>query len=483
VSLETRFVAEHAFSRAAGAPLVAGNAVRLLRDASENYSAWLDAIRAAKRSVLFEMYIFADDAVGARFLGAFAAKAREGVAVRVAYDWVGAVGNSSRRQWRELALAGVEVRAYNPPRLAEPLGWLSRDHRKCLVVDGEVAFVTGLCVGQSWEGQPSRGIPPWRDTGVEVRGPAVADVVRAFADTWAASGSPLAESEVVSTEGQATQGTVALRVVATTSGTAALFRLDTLVAALARKSLWLTDAYYAGTGAYVQALRAAAQDGVDVRLLVPGRGSDIAIMQAVSRAGYRPLLEGGVRVFEWNGPMVHAKTAVADARWARVGSTNLNLASWISNRELDVVIEDDAFGREMEAQYLKDLENTTEVVLSRRLRVRAAGDVRPRRTRERRPGRRRSLAHRQRPGLRHHRSPTPRSCRETAHRPRRPRPRAPRAAGGLLAQGAGLARGRRLIVAGCRPARARGPRPRPNASSALRPSCLSRAAGIGAGLG
>ena len=176
-------------------------------------------------------------------------------------------------------------------------------------------------------------------------------------------------------------GDWSLRVVATTSGTAGLFRLDTLVAALARKTLWLTDAYYAGTSTYVQALRAAARDGVDVRLLVPGRGSDIALMQAVSRAGYRPLLEAGIRVFEWNGPMMHAKTAVADARWARVGSTNLNLASWIGNRELDVVIEDEAFGCEMEGQYLKDLENTTEVVLNRRQRVRAAGDARAKRTR------------------------------------------------------------------------------------------------------
>ena len=169
--------------------------------------------------------------------------------------------------------------------------------------------------------------------------------------------------------------------VATTPGTAGLFRLDTLVAALARKTLWLTDAYYAGTSAYVQALRAAARDGVDVRLLVPGRGSDIALMQAISRAGYRPLLEAGIRVFEWNGPMLHAKTAVADARWARVGSTNLNLASWIGNRELDVVIEDEAFGGEMEGQYLKDLENTTEVVLNPRRRVRPAGEARVKRTR------------------------------------------------------------------------------------------------------
>ncbi len=383
VSFDLRALAEQAFSRAAGVPLVSGNAVRLLRDAGENYPAWLESIAQAKAFVHFEMYIFREDAVGERFAAALVAKAREGVPVRVAYDWMGGLGNTSRGFWRRLREAGIEVRCYNPPRLEEPLGWLSRDHRKCLVVDGRVAFVTGLCVGKAWEGDPGRGIAAWRDTGVALRGPAVDDVARAFADTWAACGPPVptGAADPAATAPRPEEGQVALRVVATTSGTAGLFRLDTLVAALARKTLWLTDAYYAGTSAYVQALRAAARDGVDVRLLVPGRGSDIALMQAISRAGYRPLLEAGIRVFEWNGPMLHAKTAVADARWARVGSTNLNLASWIGNRELDVVIEDEAFGCEMEAQYLKDLENTTEVVLNPRQRVRAAGEVRVQRTR------------------------------------------------------------------------------------------------------
>ena len=94
----------------------------------------------------------------------------------------------------------------------------------------------------------------------------------------------------------------------------------------------------------MQALRAAAHDGVDVRLLVPGRERH-RLLRALSRAGYRALLEAGVRVFEWNGPMLHAKTAVADGRWARVGSTNLNVASWIGNWELDVAVEDEGFAR------------------------------------------------------------------------------------------------------------------------------------------
>jgi cardiolipin synthase A/B len=377
---DVRLLADQAFSRAAGAPLVAGNAVRLLLDAAENYPAWLEAIAAAKRHVHFESYIIHDDAVGERFARLLAEKARAGVRVRIVYDWMGALGNTRRRFWKRLRGEGVEVRCYNPPRLDEPLGWLSRDHRKCLVVDGEVAFVTGLCVGQRWEGDAARGIAPWRDTGVAVRGPAVADVARAFADTWAACGASLPEDEIA-TSGLDPVADVSLRVVAGTPGTTGLFRLDQLVAALARRSLWLSDAYYAGTGAYVQGLRAAAQDGVDVRLLVPGRGSDIRIVQAISRAGYPQLLEAGVRVFEWNGPMMHAKTAVADSRWARVGSTNLNLASWIGNRELDVVIEDEPFARSMEEHYVRDLEGATEIVLSRRRWVTPAAETRLPRTR------------------------------------------------------------------------------------------------------
>jgi cardiolipin synthase len=376
---DVRLLADQAFSRAAGAPLVTGNAVRLLLDAAENYPAWLEAIGAARRHVHFESYIIHDDAVGERFARLLAEKAKAGVRVRIVYDWMGALGNTRRRFWKRLRAEGVEVRCYNPPRLDEPLGWLTRDHRKCLIVDGEVAFVTGLCVGQRWEGDPRRGIAPWRDTGVEVRGPAVADVARAFADTWAACGTPLPEEEQAGELDAA--GEVSLRVVAGTPGTTGLFRLDQLVAELARRSLWLSDAYYAGTSTYVQALRAAAQDGVDVRLLVPGRGSDIRIVQAISRAGYPQLLEAGVRVFEWNGPMMHAKTAVADSRWARVGSTNLNVASWIGNRELDVVIEDEPFARSLEERYLVDLEGATEIVLSRRRWVTAAGQARLPRTR------------------------------------------------------------------------------------------------------
>jgi cardiolipin synthase len=294
------------------------------------------------------------------------------------YDWMGGLFPTSNKFWRSLQAEGIEVRCFNRPRLDSPLGWLGRDHRKMLAVDGRVGFVAGLCVGQMWIGDKEKGIEGWRDTGIELRGPAVADIEQAFALMWAEMGEPLPAEDVVQASDLSPAGDTHVRVVASLPNTAALYRLDQIIAATARESLWLTDAYFAGTSPYVQALRAAAMDGVDVRLLVP-QATDIPGMRALSRSGYRPLLEAGVRVYEWNGPMIHAKTAVADGRWARVGSSNLNLASWISNWELDVVIEDTSFGEAMERMYLQDLEHATEIILTAKRRV-----FKPRRPRARR---------------------------------------------------------------------------------------------------
>jgi cardiolipin synthase len=361
-----RAFAEQALLRAAGAPLIGGNSVRVLKDADENYPAWLAAIGAARHSILFENYIVAGDEVGRRFVAALAEKARAGVRVCALYDWMGGLGARSSRLWAPLRSAGGEVRCFNPPRLDSPLGWLSRDHRKMIAVDGEVGFVTGLCVSRKWVGRPGRGGDPWRDTGIELRGPAVADVERAFAETWAAAGGQM---PVTVSSDPVLAGDMAVRVLAAEPNVATLFRLDQLIAVMARRTLWLTDAYFVGLAAYVQALGAAARDGVDVRLLVPG-ASDLPVVSRLSRAGYRPLLEAGVRVFEWNGSMLHAKTAVADGKWARVGSTNLNISSWLGNYELDVIVEDERFGATMERIYEDDLGRATEIVLAQRRRVR-----------------------------------------------------------------------------------------------------------------
>jgi cardiolipin synthase len=370
-----RSLAEQAFSRAAGAPLLGGNRIQLLINAAENYPAWLAAIASAHDHVHFESYIIHEDSTGLEFAKALIAKAHEGIRVRLIYDWMGGLGKTSHNYWKRLRAAGVEVRCYNPPHFDSPLGWLSRDHRKMLAVDGEVGFIAGLCVGRMWVGDREKNIQPWRDTGIEVHGPALSDIERAFAEVWAMMGDPIANDEAVSRMPLPMAGDLNMRIVATVPATGGLLRLDQLVAAMARRKLWLTDAYYAGTTSYVQALRAAARDGVDVRLLVPN-ATDIPFLRPLSRSGYRSLLEGGVRIFEWNGTMIHAKTAVADGRWARVGSTNLNIASWLGNCELDAVIENDVFAREMEEQYLKDLSNATEIVLDARSRVSAPGEPR-----------------------------------------------------------------------------------------------------------
>ena len=359
VSHASDWLSEQMLARAAGTEAIPGNAVRLLKDAAENYPAWLAAIEVAQHTIHFENYIIADDETGRMFAAALAARARAGVAVRVMYDWMGALGLGSARVLREVTAAGGEVRCFNPPRPGSPFGWLTRDHRKLLVVDGETGFVSGLCVSRKWEGDVAKSVTPWRDTGVMVKGPAVAAMDQAFVQLWSRTGT----STAVTVPPAAVAGNSAVRVLVSEPNAGRLFQIDQLIASMASETLWLSDAYYVALAPYAQALRAAAHDGVDVRLLVPGN-SDVPWLAGLSRAGYRPLLEAGVRVFEWNGSMMHAKTAVADCRWARIGSTNLNLASWIGNYELDVAIEDERFACDMQAMFEEDLANATEVVLN-----------------------------------------------------------------------------------------------------------------------
>ena len=363
---ERRRAAQQALSRAAGAPLVGGNAIDLLIDAPANYSAWLAALRGARHRILLENYIIRDDDIGREFRAVLVGRAEAGVRVHVIYDWLGCLGQSRAKFWQPLIEAGGSVRRYNPFRIASPFGWINRDHRKLLLVDREVGFLGGICISTKWLGTGKDGTT-WRDTAVSVRGPALLELEQGFADVWSQLGSPLPADARMSMPFVA--GDMDVRVIATQPETAGMFRLDQMIAAMAQQSLWLADAYFVGVAPYVQALAAAARDGVDVRLLVPG-ASDLPMVAAMSQSGYRALLEAGVRVFEWNGSMMHAKTAVADCRWARVGSSNLNVASWIGNCELDIAVENVVFAQLMQQQYLRDLANATEIVLTTRQRVR-----------------------------------------------------------------------------------------------------------------
>ncbi len=304
-----------------------------------------------------------DDRIGRAFADLLAEQARQGIRVHVLCDWLGCFGKTPASFWKRLCDSGVDVRIFNRPSWSRPFAWLNRDHRKLLVVDGLQAFVSGLCVGEDWVGNNADRTAPWRDTGVQILGPAVREISRAFSQMWQLAGPALPDNEIESGyDDPEVAGECSVCVVDGSPRTAQLFRIDLLWASIAEHELYLTDAYFAGTPPYIDGLCSAARDGVDVRLLVPS-ASDIRAIAAYSRTQYRPLLEAGVRIFEWNGPMMHAKTAVVDGRWARIGSSNLNIASWLGNWELDVCIESDLLANSLRDAFMLDLASSTEILL------------------------------------------------------------------------------------------------------------------------
>lgn len=351
-------------ARATGSPEIAGNAVSLQFDGPNTFDAWIEAIQSAKRYIHFENYILRNDAVGKVFRDALIEKAREGVEVRVLYDWVGCWA-TPRRYWRPFRQAGVEVRAFNRPSLRDPYGIFQRDHRKLVVVDGEVAFVGGFCVGQEWAGTADEA--PWRDTGVEFRGPAAAVAGRTFGRIWDEMGEPL-PSHVLEAPADPAGGETSVWLIEGEPRRSRVMRTISLVAAMAQERLWITDPYFVAPGIVVEAMTEAARGGVDVRLLVPAN-NNWPLVGSLSRAGYRYLLDNGVRLFEWQGPMIHAKSAVADGIWCRVGSSNLNAWSLLGNWEIDVGVMDASLAGQLEGLFLADLASSSEIVLpgSRRI--------------------------------------------------------------------------------------------------------------------
>jgi cardiolipin synthase A/B len=348
-------------SRATGSPTLEGNHIRLQFEGSTTFEAWIEAIDRAQRFVYFENYVVRDDRVGRAFRDALINKASQGVPVHVVFDWLGCWA-TPRSYWKPLREAGAKVRAFNPPSLAlgDPLGVLQRDHRKLVVADGDVAFVGGFCVGDEWAGSRSR--PPWRDTGVEIRGPAARAAAVAFERLWGEMGEPSVLAAAMREPD--TVGDMPVWLIEGEPGKARVYRTLHLTAALAKRRIWITDAYFVAPRSVSEALAAAAQQGVDVRILVPSH-NNWPWVRSISRGGYRFLLENGVRVFEWQGPMMHAKTSVADGVWCRVGSSNLNSASLMGNWELDVGVLDRGLAAQLEGLFLADLASSREIVLPR----------------------------------------------------------------------------------------------------------------------
>ncbi len=345
--------------RATGARPIGGNQVEHHADSPRALDAMLELIARAERWVHFENYIIRDDSTGRRFADALAERARAGVRVRVLYDALGSLG-TSRRYWRGLASAGVDVRAFHPLLSHRVFAAIARDHRKLVVADGAHAMLGGLCIGDEWAGDPAQGRGAWRDSMVTVSGPAAAAADIAFSRIWERAGAPLPPDELEANPAE--RGSVAVRIVAGATGRARMYRAVQFLAASAQQRLWITDAYLIAPTPLYAALLDAARDGVDVRLLVPG-ASDLAVVRNLTRVGYRDLLNAGVRIFEWQGPMLHAKTFVVDQNWARVGSSNLNVSSLLGNYELDLIAESGDLAADLARQFVNDLAFCREIVL------------------------------------------------------------------------------------------------------------------------
>ena len=345
--------------RATGSKTLGGNRLELQYEGSSTFSSWLEGISRAQCMVYLENYLIRDDRVGRAFRDVLIEKARSGVPVYVIYDWVGCWA-TPRSYWKPLRQAGVHVRAFNPLSLGigDPFGILRRDHRKLIVLDGKVAYVGGFCLGVEWAGRPAH--PAWRDTAVKISGPAARAAAHAFEATWRGMGESLALSQQLPILSDV--GDTPVWLIEGEPGRTRVYRTIHWVAARAKKRVWITDAYFVAPRSVSEALGAAAQQGVDVRILVPAH-NNWPLVGSLSRGGYRSLLKSGVRIFEWQGPMIHAKTAVVDGIWSRVGSSNLNSASLIGNWELDVGVLDTKLASQLEELFLTDLSSSIEIVL------------------------------------------------------------------------------------------------------------------------
>ncbi len=366
-----------AFARAlwriAAADVSSGNRVDLLRDGPATFDVMCEAIEGARSTVVLETYILRSDETGQRIGDAIAAAARRGVDVRLLSDWVGMRGTSSAFI-AGLREAGVKHRVFNPPGFRRWLGLIPRDHRKLLVVDSAIGVTGGVGLGNEWVGKSSHRRSHWRDTAVRIEGPAAITMQQSFDTMWERSfkrerrGShrlvhraPHGSHLNPSTAAPALVGIIEgepLRLRAA--------RALQMQAIGAERTIWIATAYFAPGWSEVEALTGAARDGVDVRLLVPAR-NDHRWVSFITRRYYRRLLTNGVRIWEWKGSMMHAKTSVVDGRWVRVGSTDFNPLGVAINYELDAVIEDSVLGAAAEEMFLADLELSEEITIRSRV--------------------------------------------------------------------------------------------------------------------
>jgi len=359
--------------RIAAADVSSGNNVSLLQDGLATFDAMCIAIESAQESVVLEAYILRSDDVGHRIGDALIGAAQRGVTVRVLSDWIGMRGI----QWSfitGLKKAGIQHRVFNPPGLRPWFGLIPRDHRKLLVVDSSVGITGGVGIGNEWMGKTKRRRGHWRDTAVRIEGPAANDMQQAFDAMWERAYKRERRGSHRLTR-RAARGahldpaTAAPSLVGIIEGAPLRMRIARALqmqAISAERSIWIANAYFVPSPSEVESLLGAARDGVDVRVLVPAR-NDHRWVSFLTRRYYRRLLTNGVRIWEWKGTMMHAKTSVVDGRWVRVGSTDFNPLGVAINYELDAVIEDASLGAQAEEMFLADLEASREITMRSRI--------------------------------------------------------------------------------------------------------------------
>jgi cardiolipin synthase len=347
--------------------------VRLLHDGPETFDEMLELIHAARKSVALESYILRSDEVGERFAAALTEASKRGVQVRVLTDWIGARGTSNRF-FANLRRDGADVRVFNPPGMRAWLGVIPRDHRKLLVVDEAIGVTGGVGIGREWlQGVARQRRARWRDAAVRISGPAATDMLQAFENMWRrvlrkerrGSHRLLKKRPSRAHLDPATHEPALVGIIEGEPLRLRVARALQMQAIAAERSIWIASAYFTPSWAEVEALTGAARDGVDVRVLVPSR-NDHPWVTLLTRRYYRRLLTNGVRVWEWKGEMMHAKTSVVDGRWVRVGSTDFNMLGVAINYELDALVEDASVGREAEERFLADLEDSHEVTMRTR---------------------------------------------------------------------------------------------------------------------
>ncbi|MFI5256976.1 MAG: phosphatidylserine/phosphatidylglycerophosphate/cardiolipin synthase family protein [Gemmatimonadales bacterium] len=355
--------------RIAAADVSSGNAVELLHDGPATFDAMSAAIDGASETIVLEAYIFRPDETGKRIAEALIRATVRGVKIRLLTDWIGMRGMTSGFL-SALKKAGVEHRVFNAPGFRAWLGLVPRDHRKLLVIDSAIGITGGVGIGNEWMGKTKRHRGHWRDTAVRIEGKAAQDMQQAFDTMWERATKRERRGSHRLTRRTARgahldPATAEPALVGIIEGEPLRLRVARALqtqAISAERTIWIATAYFAPSWSEVEALMGAARDGVDVRILVPSR-NDHRWVTFITRRYYRRLLTNGVRIWEWKGAMMHAKTSVVDGRWVRVGSTDFNPLGVAINYELDAVIEDPTLGAKAEAMFLDDLEHSREITM------------------------------------------------------------------------------------------------------------------------